>query len=107
MKKWQEKEKGDAKSFGGKRTPRSGGLWFAPGDVKTQDFLVDSKTTDKKSFTIPANMWRKIRKEALLNNRMPCLSIKYLNEKLTNGEPVEVVVLSKDDFDSWFKEEEV
>lgn len=104
MKPWQNKEKRDAKTSGGKVTPRSGGLWFAPGDVKTDDFLIDSKTTDKKSFSITGKIWRKLYKEALLNQRMPCLSIKLNNELLPNKEPIEVVVLSKDDFDTWFKE---
>lgn len=104
MKTWQKKERTDAKSFGGRPTPRSGGLWFAPGDVKTEDFLIDSKTTDKKSFSITGKIWRKIYKEALLSGKMPCLSIKLNQELLQNKEPIEVVVLSKDDFDRWFKE---
>lgn len=106
MKAWQKKERNDKKSFGGAQTKRSGGLWFDPGDVKTKDFLIDSKTTKAKSFSITKKMWAKIRKEALNNNRKPCLSIGFLNEENPLDPPTpEVVVLDKNDFESWFKEQ--
>lgn len=96
MKPWQNKEKRDAKTSGGKVTPRSGGLWFAPGDVKSNDFLIDSKTTDKNRFSVTKKMWKKIYKEALLERKMPMLSAQFGDEN------IEIVVLSKDDFFTLF-----
>ena len=48
MKKWQQKEAKDAELFKGRVTPKSGGFWSFAGDVVTKDFLIDSKTTEKK-----------------------------------------------------------
>ena len=33
-----------------KKCLNSGSLWFDKGDLKTEDFLIDAKYTDKKSF---------------------------------------------------------
>jgi hypothetical protein len=97
MKRWQKKEHTDKSLFHGKLRPRSGGLWFAPGDVSTEEFLIDCKTTDKKSYSITEKTWDKIHTEALKCRKLPCLSIQ-----LSNG--TEVVVLDKNDFLSFFKE---
>lgn len=94
MKKvWQKKEMKDAKDMGGKVTPRSGGFWSNPGDVKTDEFLIDSKTSIHDRFSIPVKMWKKVRKEALTSQRMPLLSLEY-----GKTERVEVVVLDRNDF---------
>lgn len=92
MKPWQRKEKEDANDFGGRKTPRSGGFWGFPGDIKTDKFLIDSKTTKHKSFTIPASMWRKINHEALKSRLIAMLSISLINED------IDLVVLDKNDF---------
>lgn len=101
MKKWQKKESKDADIFNGRRTPKSGGFWFFPGDVKSDDFLIDSKTTDKKSFSITANMWEKIEGEALKSRRIPILSILLTNEG------TELVCLDKNDFIELIKKKDV
>lgn len=90
--KWQKKEINDAKDFGAKQTIRSGGLWFSKGDSKSDDFLIENKTTDKESFSIKAEIWEKISKEALLCNRVPMLSIEF------GKKSHEIVVLDKGDF---------
>ena len=92
MKNWQKKEHSDAEVFEGKVTPKSGGLWSFPGDVKTDQFLIDSKTTDKKSFSIKNTMWKKIEGEALKSRRLPILSISLINDG------IELIVLDKNDF---------
>lgn len=98
-KSWQEAERKTAKEFGGRQTPRSGGLWFKPGDVKTNDFLIDNKTTKHKSFTVTKKIWDKLSKEALLEQRLPCLMVQL-------GDGTEMVVLDKNDFLTWFDHEE-
>jgi len=89
---WQNKEKKDSKRLGGRMTPRSGGLWFAKGDSKDERFLVDSKDSKHERFSITSKMWEKIEKEALLEQRLPVLSIKF------GEEPKELVVLDINDF---------
>ena len=75
--KWQKQEKATAKRYGGRRTPVSGGKWSFPGDVTTDKFLIDDKTTDRKSFSITKVMWNKIRTEALKSMKRPVLKITF------------------------------
>ncbi len=89
----QIKERKDAKRFGAKLMPRSGGLWFAKGDSKDDRFLTDSKKTKHKGYTITLKTWEKIEYEALLSNRIPMLSIEFGDEKK------ELVILDTNDFD--------
>lgn len=91
-KDYQQKEDRDSIDFGGKKTPRSGGFWSAPGDIKSDQFLIDSKLSKHDRFSIPRKMWNKIAKEALMSQRIPILSIEFGKEK------TELVVLDKDDF---------
>lgn len=90
--KGQIKEQKDAKSFNAKGTPRSGGLWFAKGDSKNETFLIDSKKTDHERYSITADVWEKINREALLTNKLPLLSIEFGKKK------IELVILDKNDF---------
>jgi hypothetical protein len=91
-KQWKSKEERDAKAFLGRPTPRSGGLWFAKGDSKSEKFLIENKTTAKENFTIQGKVWEKIYKEALIESKMPLLSIEF-GEKKT-----ELVALDINDF---------
>lgn len=91
-KQWEDKEKKDAKALGAKRTPRSGGLWFAKGDSKSERFLIENKTTAKNSYSINNKIWEKIKKEALLEGRVPLLSVEFGDKKH------EVIVIDKNDF---------
>lgn len=97
MKNWVRKEKRDAADFGAKRTPRSGGIWSFPGDLKNDKFLIESKKTEKKGFTITNKTWEKVWAEALKSQRMPLLSIEL-------GNAMEIVVLEKGDFLSLLNE---
>ena len=92
MKQWQKKEIKDATSFGGKRTPRSGGFWSFPGDVKTDNFLIDSKKTDKNRYSITKQIWNKIDIEALKCRKIPILSVEFSDDN------IQIVVLNKGDF---------
>jgi hypothetical protein len=91
MNEAQRKEKRDAKDFGAKQQPRSGGFYDKPGDSKSENFLFDSKQTGKKSYSLKQQVWDKIYSEALHERRMPCLSIIL-------GSGTELVVLGKADF---------
>lgn len=89
MKKWEKKEKQDGKDFGGKRQKGSGNFWAKPGDVKSENLLIDSKQTDKKSYSISKKTWDKLYEEALFSYRIPVLSLQI--------QDLELVVLSKGD----------
>lgn len=89
QKKWERKESKDAKDFGGRRVKASGSLWYAPGDVKTDKFLIDSKFTEKKSYSVSLKTWDKLFEEALFSFKIPMLSLQ-IQEK-------ELVVMEKDD----------
>jgi hypothetical protein len=66
-------EKGVAKRLGGQLTVSSGNKWFDKGDVKTDRYLVECKTTGKLSYAIKSSELRKIETEALLEGRNPVL----------------------------------
>jgi|SRR3989337_1740213 len=92
MRKWRKKQIRDAKDFNGKETPRSGGLWAFAGDVKTDKFLIESKTTDKKSYSLKESTWKKIEHEALKSSRIPIMSISIINYG------IDVIIIDKNDF---------
>lgn len=56
-----------AKKFSGNRVKNSGATKFAPGDVLTDQFLIECKTkmTDSETITIHKSWLEKIQKEAL------------------------------------------
>ena len=95
---WEEKEKKDAKLFGGRRMPRSGGLWFAKGDCKSKKFLIENKTSKHEGFSITTKLWEKISTGALLSQRIPIMSLEFGEKNL------ELVVLDKNDFISLMEE---
>lgn len=93
-KQWQQKERKDAKLFGSKGTPRSGGLWFAKGDSKSEKFLIENKTTAKERFSITSQVWEKIKKEAVIEGRTPILSIEFAGSTLAKKHAIIVIDLN-------------
>jgi Holliday junction resolvase len=92
MKNWERKEKKDAETFNAKRTPRSGGFWFAKGDSKSDTFLIECKTSKHNRYSITDKLWEKLQREAIIAKRIPLLSIEFGDKK------IELVVLDKNDF---------
>jgi hypothetical protein len=96
LKKWQKKENKDAKDFGGNKQRSSGMLWHSPSDVLTPIFSIDSKFTEKSSYSISKSTWDKLCEEAAWNKeRIPLLSVKIKN--------LELCVISKEDLLSLMK----
>ena len=87
---WKKKENKDSKDFNGTLTRGSGNKWFAPGDSKNDIWLIESKQTNKKSYSLSTDQLKKIYDEALFSFRLPMMSIKIQN--------INVIVLFKDDF---------
>lgn len=92
IKKWEKKEIKDTKTFGGKRVRGSGNRWHSPGDVKSDKWLIDSKQTSKKSYSVSLETWHKLSDEALFSYRLPLLSLQI--------QDLELVVIQKED---WIK----
>ncbi len=89
-KKWELKEKSDAKTIGGNRVRGSGNLWYAPGDSSSDVYLQESKQTDKKSYSLSKKRLLKIYEEALFSYKVPLFSVKI--------QEVEVVLMFKEDW---------
>ena len=92
MKAWVKKEKKDEKLFNGKRTRGSGNQWSSKGDIQSEIFLIEDKSTDKHSFSVTAKLWEKIWEEAIQDGRIPLLSIQ-LNKDNKN-----LIVVDQRDF---------
>lgn len=71
-----------AKELSGRVTPASGALWGSKGDVKSDKFLVECKTTEKEFYTLTFNVWDKIYREAIKEGlRIPVMCIDIMNGK--------------------------
>jgi len=57
------------------RCLNSGALWFDKADLKTEDYRIDCKYTDKGSFRITKEIIEKIWNDALDSSRLPKLVI--------------------------------
>ena len=74
--KSQKQEQSVAKQIGGKTTIASGSFWGMKADVRSEDFLVECKTTSKNYFPVTAKIWEKIEKEAIRDRlRIPLLIV--------------------------------
>lgn len=90
MKPWQKQERRLANKSGGTTTAASGAFWTRKGDVRSASLLVEGKQTDKQSYSIKKEIWDKIRREALLDGRMPVLAVQIQDTRL--------VVIDEEDF---------
>jgi len=81
------KEKGSKFEKKIERTINSGALWFDKGDLKSDEYLIDCKYTEKKGFRITHKMLEKIWNEALESNKLPRLiiGIKGIDYEWTLG----------------------
>jgi len=76
IKRSQAQEKKTAKELNGKVTPASGSKWHSKGDIRTDKFLVEVKTTTKPQYRLTLETWEKIYKEALRDGmRIPVMRI--------------------------------
>lgn len=76
----RKQEKSVADEVEGKTVIASGALWGFKGDVRTDKWLIECKTTEKDYYTVTAKVWEKIAKEALKDHcREPMLVIDLHN----------------------------
>lgn len=83
-KKSQAQEKKVAKDIGGKTILASGALWFAKGDVRSDRFLIECKTTGNRYYSLSSSTWEKIYYEAVKDGlRIPVMCITLERENKT------------------------
>lgn len=73
--KVQEKEV--ASALGGRVRPNSGATLYAKGDVLTPLFLVEAKTTERKSFSLTQDLLKKIESEAFAEGKDPLMIVRF------------------------------
>ena len=72
----QKQEKRVAKKFNARLTAASGALWGMKGDVRSDKYLIECKTTEKDYYTLTAKVWEKIQEEAIQDHmRTPLMVI--------------------------------
>lgn len=72
----QKQEKSVAKKFNARLTAASGALWGMKGDVRSDKYLIECKTTEKGYYTLTAKVWEKIQEEAIQDHmRTPLMVI--------------------------------
>jgi hypothetical protein len=91
MKKWELKEKSDAKMVGGKRVPGSGNKWNNPGDVKSDKYLIECKQTSNKSYSLTKEKLDKAYEEALFAYKIPLFSVKI--------QDIDVMIMFREDWE--------
>ena len=64
----QKQEKSVAKDFNARTVVASGAKWGAKGDVRNDKFLIECKTTEKDYYSLTANVWEKIEREAITDH---------------------------------------
>ena len=58
----------------------SGAFWFDKGDLKTKDFMIECKYTEKKGFRISTKLLKKLWNDALEVSKFPMLVIGIKDE---------------------------
>lgn len=87
-----KQEKSVAKEFNAKTVVASGAKWGSKGDVRSNDYLIECKTTHVPYYTLQKKVWEKIQKEALKDGmRTPMMCID-----LENGKQQFIVMLIDD-----------
>ncbi len=87
----QKQEKRLEGKYDGQRSAASGAFWSRKGDVRTSMFLIEAKTTSNKSISVKKEWLEKIRREAIMDSRMPLLALEI--------DGLNCVILLEDDFD--------
>lgn len=71
-----------AKKMGGKKQPASGAMLLHKGDVLSGRYLVEAKTSGKKSIRVSQSWLEKISDEAAQTNKIPLLALGFPNIRL-------------------------
>lgn len=61
------------------KTINSGAFWFDKGDLKSDEYFIECKYTEKKGFRITTKMLEKLWNDALDSNKLPVIVIGIKN----------------------------
>lgn len=90
MKDWVKKEKHDAKKFNAHRTKGSGNSWYNPGDSRNDKYLIESKQTLKKSYSLNKDKLDKLYEQGLFTYKTPLLAVRIMD--------MDLIVVFEEDF---------
>ena len=93
-KSWHKQEKRIATELGGRLTPASG-AGPIKGDVQTDDYIIEAKTTTKKSYAVTTTTLKKLEQQSHLQSKKPALFIQFEESPLMNSE---WVLIPREDF---------
>jgi hypothetical protein len=90
LKRSIRQEKDLAKKLDGSRNAMSGAGWVRKADVRTDEFLIEAKTTDNKGYRLTLTELRELRKQAIMDDRTPVFVVDIQGHRY--------VVLEEDDW---------
>lgn len=82
LEKSRTQEADVAKKLDGKTVVGSGSKWYAKSDVKTKEWLIECKRTDKKSYTLKKEEVEKAIVQAMLEGREMMFQVEIGELKL-------------------------
>jgi len=85
-------ERRAARDYGGTVSPGSGNGWIRKADVHADDYLIECKTTTKKTYSLSAETFNKLKFQAIVENKDPIMEIEFAENSTT------LVVMDKNDF---------
>lgn len=92
IKRSRLQERRGARQYGGTVNSGSGNGWIRKADVRTEDELIEFKTTSKDSFTLKAADLRKLWDQALIDDKLPIFEIEFAERGVT------CIILDKNDY---------
>jgi hypothetical protein len=101
LKRSRLQERRGAREYEGSRNSGSGSGWIRKADVRTDDELIEFKTTTKSQFALRSSDLRKLWDAALLDGRIPIFEIEFASDNST------CVVLDKNDYIAMRRKETV
>jgi hypothetical protein len=85
-------ERKGAAQYGGKQNSGSGNGWIRKADVRTEEELIEFKTTSKSRYPLDSRELSKFWQQALIDDLTPVFEIEFADDGMT------CVVLDKNDF---------
>jgi hypothetical protein len=92
LKRSRLQERRGAETYNGSVNSGSGNGWIRKADVRTEDELIECKTTTKTSYSLKARELFKLWQQAVIDNRTPVFEIEFA------GDGMSCVVLDKRDY---------
>jgi hypothetical protein len=91
VKEWERHERDLVRRRGASRQAGSGSGWRQRNDGREGTILWEAKQTSGISISVKKVVWSELRRNALLDGRMPALALRI--------QDLNLVVISQDDFD--------